>query len=137
MGFIMYENIILNLEASSFIETELTIVCDDEITEELSDALEESKIPFIVDKNSKLGQHIDMHHGKNMNAIVDGVYIPELDTSRGIGKRVRVITSESMNESAGDVDAYLVDDEEIAESLESNGKVVLRNISELKLFVRS
>lgn len=114
----------------------VTLVTDTELDETIASTLIEKKIPYIVDKDSKLGEHIDNHNGNNINAVVDGVYIPELDPTRGIGKRVKVITAESLNKSE-DVDAYLVDDEEVAESLESSGKHVLRSVDELVKYIVS
>lgn len=108
----------------------VTLVTDTELDETIEATLIEKKIPYIVDKDSKLGEHIHNHNGNNINAVVDGVYIPELDPARGIGKRVKVITAESLNKTA-DVDAYLVDDDVVAESLESSGKRVLRSLDEL------
>lgn len=130
----MYQDLILSLESS--VDTDpIVLLTEGGISDELKSTLDDAKIPFIVNADSSLGKHIGIHKGRDINAVVDGVYIPELDTNAGIGRRVRVITSESMNVDI-EADAYLVDDEDVAESLEAAGRVVLRNVDELKVFVK-
>lgn len=112
-----------------------TIYVDEEIDTVLEATLNDNKIPFIVDSSSKLGKHLESHGSNKINAIVDGVYVPELDSSRGIGKRIQVVTNDTLNSDNVPVDAYLVDDDVIAESLESNGLKVLRNTDDLLQYI--
>lgn len=130
----MYQDLILSLESSADVDP-VTLLTDGEISDELKDTLDTARIPYIVNADTPLGKHVKVNEGRKINAVHDGVYVPELDDTRGIGKKVRVITTESLNVDA-DADAYLVDDDSIAESLESTGRVVLRDVDELNMWIR-
>ncbi len=122
-----YLDAVLSMESKDTTPVKhLTILVDDgfdiiESNPELVLSLESSGIEYSIVKNNDITHvaHVPKGHGLekmvtggDINAVVNGVYEPELDTNRPRDFRtIRVLTMQSKNKPREKVDGYLVTDE--------------------------
>lgn len=96
------------------------------ISGEIKDQLDRNRINYIINPKK-------LSHPKALrNAVLDGVYHEEVDLNkkRDSSRRIKIIYDETVNVSDG-VTAYVVSNEDIAESMESSGLKVLRTVDDV------
>ena len=96
------------------------------ISKDIARVLDKNKINYIINPK-KLG-----HPRTLENAVVDGVHIPEVDPNakRPTSKKIKIVYDDTLNLADG-VDAYVVQSEDIADSMEASGLNVIRYPNQL------
>lgn len=96
------------------------------ISKDIARVLDKNKINYIINPKN-------LDHPKKLdNKVVDGVHIPELDPNAKlpISKKIKIVYDDTLNLADG-VDAYVVQNEDIADSMESSGLNVIRYPNQL------
>lgn len=100
------------------------------ISDDIRRELDKGRINYIINPKS-------LDHPKRLkNAVLDGVYLEEIDTNkrRDSRKRIKIIYDDTVNMADG-VTAYVVPNEETALSMESSGHTVLRTASDVLAYI--
>lgn len=109
-------------------EIKTTVILEDEkdgttvLGNDIRTVLDRNSVRYIIESRKKIKNR------ELENAVYDGVYKEEFDDLKK--KKVRIVYSDTMNVS-GDVDIYVVQSDDLANSMEHNGLRVARYPNQL------